>query len=121
MRPTARVVTALTAPALGGFLRAAWLFPLDVAFRLFGLRYAWLKALFTYGPPGGLEFLGRLRAERAAFRAIRRVPAYRRLLREHDVRAEAAWPLGILHSLPETDKRNYIDRYPMEDRCVDGR
>ncbi len=121
VRPAPWGATALTPPALGGFLRAAWLFPLDVAFRLFGLRYAWLKALFTYGPPGGLEFLGRLRAERAAFRAIRRVPAYRRLLRDHDIRADRAWPLGILHSLPETDKRNYIDCYSMEDRCVGGR
>ena len=68
-----------------------------------------------------LEFLGRLRAERAAFRAIRRVPAYRRMLREHDIHADSAWPLGILHTLPETDKRSYIDRYSIEDRCVDGR
>ena len=105
---------------LGGFLRAAWLLPLDVAFRVFGLRYAWLKALFTYGPPGGLEFLGRLRAERAAFRAIRRVPAYRRFLRDRQVHADTAWPLGILHDLPETDKRGYIDRYTMRERCVDG-
>lgn len=116
-----RFSTALAPPALGGFLRAAWLFPLDVAFRVFGLRYAWLRALFTYGPPGALEFLGRLRAERAAFRAIRRVPAYRRMLREHDIHADTAWPLGILHTLPETDKHSYIDRYSMEDRCVDGR
>ena len=111
----------MTSPALGGFLRAAWLFPLDVAFRVFGLRYAWLRALFSYGPPGALEFLGRLRAERAAFRAIRRVPAYRRMLLEHDIHADRAWPLGILHTLPETDKRSYIDRYSMEDRCVNGR
>ena len=92
-----------------------------MAFRLLGLRFGWLKALFTYGPPFVLEFLGRLRAERAAFRAIRRVPAYRRMLREHDIHADSAWPLGILHTLPETDKRSYIDRYSIEDRCVDGR
>ena len=116
-----RFPAALASPALGGFLRAAWLLPLDVAFRVFGLRYVWLRALFTYGPPGALEFLGRLRAERAAFRAIRRVPAYRRMLREHDIHADTAWPLGILHTLPETDKSSYIDRYSMEDRCVNGR
>ncbi len=118
---TSRLPARLRSAWLGGFLRAAWLFPLDVAFRIFGLRYAWLKALFTYCPPGALEFLGRLRAERAAFRAIRRVPAYRRLLRDTGVHADSAWPLGILHSLPETDKRSYIDRYSMEDRCLDGR
>ncbi len=115
------ITGALRSATIGGLLRSAWLFPLDVAFRVFGLRYVWLKALFTYGPPIVLEFLGRLRAERAAFRAIRRVPAYRRMLREHDVHADHAWPLGILHTLPETDKHSYIDRYLMEDRCVDGR
>ena len=116
----ARLLKFVRSASLGGYLRAAWLLPLDVAFRVFGLRYAWLKALFTYGPPGGLEFLGRLRAERAAFRAIRRVPAYRRFLRDHHIHADAAWPLGILHGLPETDKRDYIDRYTMRERCVDG-
>jgi phenylacetate-CoA ligase len=105
----------------GGLLRAAWLVPLDVAFRVLGLRFAWLRALFTYAPAVLLESLARLRAERAAFRAIRRVPAYRRYTREQGVRADEAWPLGILQSLPETDKRSYIDRFTIEDRCVDGR
>jgi phenylacetate-CoA ligase len=105
----------------GGLLRATWLFPLDVAFRVLGLRFAWLRALFTYAPAVLLESLGRLRAERAAFRAIRRVPAYRRFTREQGIHADEAWPLGILHDLPETDKRSYIDRYTLEDRCVDGR
>jgi phenylacetate-CoA ligase len=122
--PTAHVSATLGGPlrsaTVGGLLRATWLFPLDVAFRVLGLRFAWLRALFTSGPPVMLEFLGRLRAERAAFRAIRRVPAYRRLMQERGIRAEEAWPLGILDTLPETDKRSYIDRYPLEDRCVDG-
>jgi phenylacetate-CoA ligase len=112
---------AVRAASVGGFLRAAWLFPLDIAFRVFGLRFAWLRALFTYAPPRLLEFLGRLRAERAAFRAIRRVPAYGRLMREQGMHADEAWPLGILEHLPETDKRNYIDRYSLEERCIDGR
>ena len=121
VRKVSGVPRLLRSAWIGGFLRAAWLFPLDVAFRVFGLRYDWLKALFTYCPPGVLEFLGRLRAERATFRAIRRVPAYRRLLRDHDIHADTAWPLGILSTLPETDKHSYIDEYSIEDRCVDGR
>ena len=112
--------TFLVSASLGGFLRSAWLFPLDVGFRVLGLRYAWLKALFTYVPPRLLRFLGRLRAERAAFRAIRRVPAYRQLLHGQGIDASEAWPLGLLHILPETDKRSYIDPYSLEDRCVDG-
>ena len=39
-------------------------------------------------------------------------------MREQDIHADEAWPLGILGSLPETDKRSYIDRYSLEDRCV---
>ncbi len=103
-----------------GVLRGAWLFPLDVAFRAFGLRYGWLKALFVHAPPVMLETLGRRRAERAAWRAIRRVPAYGRFLEQQGVRATRSMPLGILATLPETDKRSYIDPYTLEDRCVDG-
>ena len=117
--PTRSFVRPITAQA-GGILRSAWLLPLDVAFRVFGLRYAWLKALFGYAPPIVLELLGRLRAERAAFRAIRRVPAYRSYIDERGADAERRMPLGILTALPETDKQTYIDRYSLEDRCVDA-
>ena len=65
--------------------------------------------------------MGRLRAERAAYRAIRRVPAYRRFLERAGLHGEEHLPLGILKGLPETDKRNYIDPYSLEDRCIDGR
>lgn len=118
---TTRSLTETLIARVAGFLRAAWLFPLDVGFRVLGLRYGWLKALFTHAPPVILELLGRLRAERAAWRAVRRVPAYRRYLRQLGVEVEGALPLGILAALPQTDKGSYIDRYSMEDRCVDGR
>jgi phenylacetate-CoA ligase len=65
--------------------------------------------------------MGRLRAERASHRAIRRVPAYRRFLEDAGVHGEERLPFGILRSLPETDKRNYIDPYSLEERCIDGR
>ncbi len=58
-----------------GVGRNAWLFPLDVTFKTIGLRYGWLKGLFDHAPPGPLAMTGRLRAERAAWRAVRRVPA----------------------------------------------
>lgn len=107
--------------AVGGGVRGLWLFPLDVAFRLFGVRFGWMKWLFTHAPPRLLAFMGRLRAERAAHRAIRRVPAYRRFLEAAGVHGEERLPFGILRSLPETDKRNYIDPYSLEARCIDGR
>ena len=103
-----------------GLFRGLWLMPLDLAFRVFGLRYRWLKALFTHTPPLMLAFMGRLRAERAAWRAARLVPAYRSLLADAGIHAERRVPFGILRALPETDKRSYIDRYSLQDRCIDG-
>lgn len=38
------------AALLVGLGRGAWLFPLDVTFRVAGLRYTWLKALFRWTP-----------------------------------------------------------------------
>ena len=59
-----------------GFGRGIWLFPLDTMFRTVGLRYGWLRTLFIATPPGLMRGIGRLRAERAAWRAAHRVPAY---------------------------------------------
>jgi phenylacetate-CoA ligase len=113
--------TAAGLARVGGGLRGLWLLPLDVAFRVFGLRYGWMRWLFKHAPPRFVAFMGRLRAERAAHRAIRRVPAYRHFLERAGVHGEDHMPLGILRILPETDKRSYIDPYRLEDRCIDGR
>jgi hypothetical protein len=64
-----------------GFGRGIWLFPLDTMFRTVGLRYGWLKALFIATPAPLLRGIGQLRAERASWRASRRVPAYASFLR----------------------------------------
>jgi hypothetical protein len=101
--------------------RNAWLFPLDVAFKTLGLRYGWLKGLFDHAPSGPLAMTGRLRAERAAWRAVRRVPAYRAYLSAQGSAVERLVPAGILENLPETDKHSYIDVYPLAQRCLDGR
>ena len=103
-----------------GVGRGLWLLPLDVTFRTVGLRYGWLKALFERTPAWILAGLGQLRAERAAWRAVRNVPAYRRFLHDAGIRGRSLYPLGILGRLPETDKRSYVDRFGLLDRCVDG-
>ncbi len=103
-----------------GVGRGLWLFPLDVTFKTVGLRYGWLKALFEHTPAWILAGLGQLRAERAAWRAVRNVPAYRRFLQDAGVRGRSLYPLGILARLPETDKRSYVDRFGFLERCVDG-
>src|SRR2546430_2726382 len=64
---------------------------------------------------------GRLRAERAAWRAVRRVPAYRAYLSAQGVAVDRLVPAGILEKLPETDKHSYVDAYPLAQRCMDGR
>jgi phenylacetate-coenzyme A ligase PaaK-like adenylate-forming protein len=115
-----RVVARHGAAWLVGLGRSAWLFPLDVTFRTVGLRYGWLKGLFQLTPAPILASIGQLRAERAAWRAAKDVPAYRRFLDEQGVHADDLFPLGILTRLPETDKRAYVDRYPLLDRCVRG-
>jgi phenylacetate-CoA ligase len=103
-----------------GVGRGIWLFPLDTMFRMVGLRYGWLKALFTATPPAVLAGIARLRAERAAWRATRRVPAYHAFLVANGVDVSGLFPLGILAHLPATDKRNYVDRYGLMERCVGG-
>ncbi len=106
--------------AFVGFGRGLWLFPLDTMFRTVGLRYGWLKALFVATPPPLMRAIGQLRAERAAWRASRRVPAYGRFLDEAGVDVASLFPLGILRHLPETDKASYVDRYGLLERCVGG-
>ena len=72
-------------------------------------------------PPPILAITGRLRAERATWRAIRRVPAYRDYLERNRIDPDGLPPAAILRAVPETDKASYIDPYPMDQRCVDGR
>ena len=103
-----------------GLGRNVWLFPLDVTFRVVGVRYGWLKGLFDAVPARVLAVTGRLRAERAVWRAIRRVPAYRAYLRSLEIDPDRLPPAGIVDALPETDKHSYIDPYPLAARCVDG-
>jgi phenylacetate-CoA ligase len=103
-----------------GFGRMVWLAPLDVLFLGVGLRFGWLKALFAHTPATVMTGLGQLRAERAAWRAIRRVPAYRAFLAQAHVGGRSLFPFGILRHLPETDKHSYVDRFDLAERCVDG-
>ncbi len=118
---TARQAARDTAAWGVGLGRGAWLFPLDATFKTVGLRFGWLTTLFDRTPPRVLAGLGRLRAERAAWRAAHSVPAYRQFLRDNGVHGDALFPLGILGRLPETDKKSYVDRFGMLERCVGGR
>jgi len=103
-----------------GIGRRIWLLPLDTVFRTVGLRYGWLRAFFLATPEPFMRGLGQLRAERAAWRATRRVPAYAEYLTGSGIDVAGLFPLDILRSLPETDKKSYVDRYGLMERCVGG-
>ena len=113
--PAARAIARLI-----GFGRGLWLLPFDLAFRTIGLRYGWLRLLFRTVPAPLLATLARRRAERAAWRAAREVPAYGEYLAELGVDKGRIVPLGLLGRLPETDKASYVDRYGLFERCVGG-
>jgi phenylacetate-CoA ligase len=113
----------VTREALAWFVgigRGLWLSPVDLAFKTVGLRYGWLKTLFERTPAAVLRGMGLLRAERAAWRATRQVPAYRGFLADAGIDVNGLFPLGILDHLPETDKRTYVDRFGLLERCVGG-
>ena len=92
-----------------GFGRGIWLFPLDTMFRTVGLRYGWLKALFIATPAPLMRGIGRLRAERAAWRATRRVPAYGRYLARVGRRRRRALPARH-PSAPARDRQEELRR-----------
>lgn len=52
---------------------------------------------------------------------VRRVPAYREFLAEHGVDPETVRSFADFERLPLTDKPGYVLRYPLADRCRDGR
>jgi len=86
--------------------------------RLISHDYGLLRRFLELMPAAPAEAFSRARALRTARRAASRVPAYRAHLDEHgfDIRR-----LRAMHDLPETDKRSYVDRHTLVERCEDGR
>ncbi len=91
--------------------------PLELILRLGESRYSVFRRVLTGAPPGLLAVLGTWRAVHAADSARRHVPAYGRFLAEHAVTDRDVAALR----LPWTDKRGYIDRHGLVERCFDGR
>lgn len=91
--------------------------PLELMLRLGERRYGLFRCALNGAPPRLLATLGGWRAVHAADVARRRVPAYRRFIEQLGV---ADRDLARLH-LPPTDKRGYVDRFDLLDRCLDGR
>jgi len=96
----------------------------------FGDAAKWLAIrsypLFQLGAttpiPRWIEPLGARAAVRAALHAYRRVPAYRDLVdRSGWTDDRSLTGTERLLRFPITDKKNYIERYPTAERCLDGR
>jgi phenylacetate-CoA ligase len=81
-----------------------------------GPRYRFYIWFYRLVPPRVVSRLGWHRAVRAVDRARRMVPAYRAFLAEHDADLFDCVQLRV----PHMDKRNYINEYSIEDRCVRG-
>jgi phenylacetate-CoA ligase len=89
--------------------------PVERGVELAGRGYRPFLALVGTCPPRLLAAFGRWRAQRTFDHARRAVPAYAAFLGEHGPGDPARL------ALPETDKANYVRRYPIPQRCVGGR
>ena len=91
---------------------------LEILLRSVARRYGALQWFLEVMPPGPADAFSQARALRAARNAGRHVPAYRDYLQKAGLKPDR---IRDLHDLPETDKNRYIDRYPLAQRCIDGR
>jgi phenylacetate-CoA ligase len=91
--------------------------PLAWVFRYVGPRYGAFIWLVRTASPRMLAAIGRWRAVRAAEHAYGVVPAYRAFIDAHPATAIDMRTLRV----PPMDKDSYIRRYPLEERCLDGR
>lgn len=95
------------------------------------LYFTMVKALFKIYPPSLAFFLSHVPAEKLERRGaqfalqtfqdtILRVPAYRKFLDHCQVKINSIKTLEDFKTLPLTDKKNYLQKYPLEELCLDG-
>lgn len=92
-------------------LRFLALGPRDLLLYIVCQTYDTFLWSFYLLPPRYLAWTSRIRAKRAYFRALKNVPAYKKLIDQLENSEE---------DIPETDKEHYIKKYSTEDRCVGG-
>lgn len=63
---------------------------------------------------------GQKRALKLFHMAAQRVPAYKDFLRKHKIPHEKIKTIKDFIAVPETNKKNYINTYPLEKRCWNG-
>lgn len=78
------------------------------------------ERLLRTEPEGFWQQAGFSRALEVFQQAARRVPAYREFLKKHGVDPQAVRSISDFEQVPVTDKRNYIEAFPLSSRCWDG-
>ena len=63
---------------------------------------------------------GERRALNIFHAAAERVPAYKDFLKRHKIRHERVTTIQEFQNVPVTDKKNYVQAYPLEERCWEG-
>jgi phenylacetate-CoA ligase len=91
---------------------------MELGLRAISKRYGALQWFLEVMPPGPADAFSTARALRAARHAAHVVPAYRAILGEAGLTAKG---IRSLDELPETDKKTYADRFPLAERCLNGR
>ena len=91
---------------------------MELGLRGISKRYGALQWFLEVMPPGPADAFSTARAIRAARTAGREVPAYRTILGEAGMDAS---DIRNLDELPETDKKTYADRFPLAERCLNGK
>lgn len=98
-----------TKPTIRELLEFALQTPCDWLLKASCVTYATFLVMFRLLPPGYLSWASRVKARKAYYRALRRVPAYGQFIRAQGSAL-----------IPETDKETYIKAYETGARCVDG-
>ena len=96
-------------PTLRERLAFAVQVPCDLILKIACGTYPTFLGVFKLLPPAYLAWASRVKARKAYYRALTKVPAYEAFVGAHR---------GV--SIPETDKESYIRPFPTEARCLDG-
>lgn len=99
-------------PTLADRLHFFMLIFRDVLLYVISMQYSTFIAGFRMLSPKYLDWTSRIRARRAYYHAVSKVPAYRSFIKDAKI---TKWS-----EIPYTDKDTYVKEFSTEQRCVDG-
>lgn len=77
--------------------------------------------ILTKNPPQLFEFLAKKKVIAVFHKVVRNVPSYKKFLKENGVHYNSIRAIEDFKKLPIIDKKNYIEKYSLEDRCWGGK